>query len=369
MKKLITLITISICLNVFGQKKINFDNEFRYADNSGCNYALAFQNDSGLRLDFYNCEGKIKYRRYYSKKFKPKRMDAIQSIRGREIEYNGNGQIIRACELYSEKKYGIEKKYNDLGNVISESSYFKGFKDGEEKEYFENGRIKASRYFIKGKIHGFELQFDENGKLTQSKEYYYGNCQYGYVRQVCQNEFKNYSYYSDGHLLKSIVLKKNMDTSSIYYYKVVDGKSNIDKCVYYKDNKIDSTFSPITARTFLNNEIKTIKEDLKVDTLNIVDAKFIGGDSAFYDFLDKNLIFPESKKEEDIYLNVIVTFTISREGTILDLGSNTEGDLAFKYEAEKVIGLTSGKWIPAMKNQENVINIFRIGISFELINE
>jgi len=235
--------------------------------------------------------------------------------------------------------------------------------------YFENGKIKVSRYFIKGKIHGVELQFDENGKITQSKEYDYGNCRYGYVRQVCQNEFKNHSYYSDGHLLKSIVLKKNMDTSSIYYYKVVDGRSIIDKCVYYKDNKIDSTFSPISAWSFLKNEVKTIKDSLKVDTLNIVNAKFIGGDSAFYDFLDKNLNFPESKKDEDIYLTIIVTFAISREGTILDLGSNSDGDLAFKYEAEKVIGLTDGKWIPAMKNQESVINIFRIGIGFELINE
>ncbi len=361
--------TLAACSNIFGQKKLYFDENYQYAGKTHCNYAFVFSSDSGIRLDFYTCEGKIKYRRYYSKKFKPKRMDAIQNIRGREIEYNGNGKIIKEGELYAGHKYGIERKYNDLGNLISESNYFKNFKDGEEKEYFENGRLKHSRYFIKGKIHGVELQFDENGKITQSKEYYYGNCQIGYVRQVCQNEFKNYSYYSDGHLLKSIVLKKNMDTSSIYYYKVIDGRSSIDKCVYYKDNKIDSTFSPITAGAFLKNELKTNKADLKVDTVNMVNAKFIGGDSAFYDFIDNNLIFPESKKEEDIDLNVIVIFTISREGTILDLGSNTEGDLAFKYEAEKVIRLTSGKWIPAIKDQENVLNIFRIGIGFQLINE
>lgn len=367
MKKLILLISILVYINANGQKKIKFDDDFRFADNSGCNYALVFYNDSGLRLNFYNCFGKIKFVRNYSNKYKPKKMDAKgKYINGIETEYNEAGQIIRESQYFYGSKNGFTREFNDHGILISACTYFNGIKNGEEYIYFENGQLRFKRYYSYGQLHGTEFHYDEYGKVKRTKEYEFGNCMNGYQIKTYQNKYKNIQFYDDGHLLKAIVLHPNLDTSSIYHYKLENGQSYLYNCTYYTNNKVDTNFTPRTAKTILNRELNPIKDTFHYDTIQYIDAKFFGGDSAFYAMLNENLVYPNEMKSNEISEVAVVVFTLSREGIILDIGSNSKVNQDFTIEAIRVLKLSSGRWFPAKQYGQETISNFRIGITFML---
>ncbi|HEX7847729.1 MAG TPA: hypothetical protein VF476_18140 [Chitinophagaceae bacterium] len=88
-----------------------------------------------------------------------------------------------------------------------------------------------------------------------------------------------------------------------------------------------------------------------VDTV----ASFPGGRAAWIKFIEKNLnpaVWVENGAKKGTY-NVIIKFTVMKDGTLLDFVPATKYKHGFEEEVIRVLK-RSPKWIPAKKNGVNV---------------
>jgi protein TonB len=111
-------------------------------------------------------------------------------------------------------------------------------------------------------------------------------------------------------------------------------------------------------------------EDNKVYTNVDQEAEFIGGDAAFYAFLDDNLVYPAGPKANEIEGVSTIVFVVTQTGAIEDVRvERTSGNDEMDAEAVRVIRKCSKRYKPAKNNGKPVKSIFRIGITFQLEEE
>ena len=94
--------------------------------------------------------------------------------------------------------------------------------------------------------------------------------------------------------------------------------------------------------------------------------KFKGGEKAFREFLQKNLIYPQTEKEKGIEGTVYVEFIVNKDGTIEGIAIVRGVSKALDEEAVRVIKLTSGKWKPGKQNGKAVIVSMIVPVKFKL---
>lgn len=94
-------------------------------------------------------------------------------------------------------------------------------------------------------------------------------------------------------------------------------------------------------------------------------AEYKGGFKALASFLAANIKYPAEAAKAGIEGRVIISFTINTDGTLSDLkvmkGVNEELD----HEAERVVKLTSGQWIPATTDGHPVATRFTLPVQFK----
>jgi Ca-activated chloride channel family protein len=82
--------------------------------------------------------------------------------------------------------------------------------------------------------------------------------------------------------------------------------------------------------------------------------EFKGGEKAFREFLQKNLIYPQEAKEKGIEGTVYVEFIVNADGSIENIAIVRSVHKLLDEEAIRVIKLTSGKWKPGKQNGKAV---------------
>lgn len=94
-------------------------------------------------------------------------------------------------------------------------------------------------------------------------------------------------------------------------------------------------------------------------------AEYKGGFKALASFLSENIKYPEEAAKAGIEGRVIISFTINTDGSLSDLkimkGVNEELD----REAERVVKLTSGQWIPATTDGQPVATRLTLPVQFK----
>jgi N-acetylmuramoyl-L-alanine amidase len=81
-------------------------------------------------------------------------------------------------------------------------------------------------------------------------------------------------------------------------------------------------------------------------------AKYPGGQTAWYQYLIKNLKYPDYAAKHEIQGTVVVEFIVQKDGTLKDVRA-IEGPDSLRSESVRVL-LESGKWIPAKNNKRLV---------------
>lgn len=114
------------------------------------------------------------------------------------------------------------------------------------------------------------------------------------------------------------------------------------------------------------NQNATIDLDRVYQNAEIM-PEFIGGFQKFREFLNKNLVYPEWEKSQNIEGNVFITFIIEKDGSTSTFkvaripdGSRNLGD-----EAVRVLRLMP-KWTPAEIEGEKVRMRYTLPIQFKL---
>ena len=91
--------------------------------------------------------------------------------------------------------------------------------------------------------------------------------------------------------------------------------------------------------------------------------EFPGGQAALFEYLAKNIKFPESEENKDIRVRVVTTFTIAKDGSITDVKIAKSQGEAFDKEALRVIN-GMPKWVPGTKNGKAVDVKYTLPITF-----
>lgn len=94
-------------------------------------------------------------------------------------------------------------------------------------------------------------------------------------------------------------------------------------------------------------------------------AKFPGGDAAMYQFLARNIRYPEEAAKKDIQGRVIVQFKVQKDGSITDAKVARGVDPLLDAEAVRVIE-SMPKFVPATQDGEPVAVWQTMPISFKL---
>ncbi len=94
-------------------------------------------------------------------------------------------------------------------------------------------------------------------------------------------------------------------------------------------------------------------------------AEFPGGEKAMYEFIAKNLVYPESAMENGIEGKVIVEFVITADGSVANPKIVRKIDPDLEDAAIKVI-MKMPKWKPALLGGKPVASTTRASVSFKM---
>ncbi|MDE5561009.1 MAG: energy transducer TonB [Bacteroidaceae bacterium] len=94
-------------------------------------------------------------------------------------------------------------------------------------------------------------------------------------------------------------------------------------------------------------------------------ASFPGGEKACYDWLGKNIKYPQICQEQGVQGRVIVGFVVNRDGSIVDVKILRSPDEHLSAEAMRVVKLMP-KWKPARQGNKTVRSRFTLPVLFQL---
>ena len=95
--------------------------------------------------------------------------------------------------------------------------------------------------------------------------------------------------------------------------------------------------------------------------------EFKKGQSELWDFLKKNMIYPQEAYNEGKEGLVLALFQIHADGSVSDISIISSPDTTLSLEAIRLINQTSGMWIPGTMNQQPISTYKYIAVTFQLI--
>jgi N-acetylmuramoyl-L-alanine amidase len=135
----------------------------------------------------------------------------------------------------------------------------------------------------------------------------------------------------------------NVQARKMIFIIEKNGKKHVLVVTDEVQNKFDSAKKSNDTRDSLAGETHKT-----VFTKTEIKSEYPGGQKGWYDYLIKNLKYPEKAVKNNIQGTVYVKFIIRRDGTLTDIEA-TSGPEALKVASVQVIA-NSGKWIPAKNN-------------------
>jgi TonB family protein len=116
---------------------------------------------------------------------------------------------------------------------------------------------------------------------------------------------------------------------------------------------------------FLSIKDTVPTKDSKIFTSVEQVPEFPGGLNAFYDFLSKNIKYPDECRKKGIQGRVIISFVVEEDGALsnFQIARGVENDI--DKEALRVLK-SSPKWVPGYQNDKPVRVAYAIPISFTL---
>ena len=82
--------------------------------------------------------------------------------------------------------------------------------------------------------------------------------------------------------------------------------------------------------------------------------EYTGGSAAQFWFIRQNMQYPEKAAEEEVSGTVLVSCTVEPDGSVTEPHVFLGSEPLLNDEAIRLVALTSGKWIPATRNGENI---------------
>lgn len=298
-----------------------------------------------------------------------------------------------------DQKHAIELKKEEIWYKLSES----GAPDSVSviKTMLEDKKLNAT--FLKmirqqdGKLLAYS-QYTSQGKPVMNKRFYY-NGAIKSVRSINEESEGETEWYPNGQLLSMINFPpQNKPDGKMLIGEFWDEKGNrlIDrgngtgKLVFedYKDQPVfeeglvkdglktglwtgklkDGTV--LFEEHFEQGEVKNGTSYVDGQTIayskSYINPEFKGGLPGMYQFLGKNMKYPEDAAREGVTGRVFVSFTVCEDGSLCDFEVIKPLFDSMDQEALRVVKEMSGKWQPGWKRGKKVRVKYNLPISFQL---
>lgn len=226
--------------------------------------------------------------------------------------------VLQESIAFADEQLSIRKGpyqlYKD-GILSQKGNYDRGYEVGIWTSYFPDQQVREQFSYSWGKLNGPYKKFWDNGQVKEEANYANG--------------------------LRS--------GDRILFYR--DGKTAL-KEFYEADKKITGSYFDTEGKS--------------TSSLMIVQPpKFPGGKEAFYDFLRKEIKYPQSAQKNNIEGTVILTFTVMTDGRIDDVKVVKSPDADLSREAIRVLRYNM-YWEPATELGEPVKMKHTIPVKFSL---
>lgn len=197
---------------------------------------------------------------------------------------------------------------------------------GKNIDYYDNGKVKRSETFSNNVLNGPAIKYDSTGLLIDSIIY---------DNEKMLNKTR-YEYDFSGKMNR----KTFTDSVKNIYTDIFLGATG------KKTSEVNFTGNKGVWKYY--NTDGSVSKTENVTTRERKDASFPGGEEAWKDYLAKelnSLLAYENKAPEGEHV-VMVSFTVDKEGNLLNITPVTRQGFGMEEEAVRVIQ-KSGKWIPA----------------------
>lgn len=156
---------------------------------------------------------------------------------------------------------------------------------------------------------------------------------------ISQGSFKKF----DPNKIESMNVDRNTKLITI---TTKDGRK------YYEIITPEMIHSWDSIRIARDNASDVVNANQVVFTKVEVESEYPGGQQGWYDYLIKNLKYPQEAIQKQIHGTVIVKFLVRKDGTLAEFEAISGPD-ELKAASVQVIA-NSGKWIPAKNNGVSV---------------
>ncbi|SEJ56705.1 TonB family C-terminal domain-containing protein [Dyadobacter koreensis] len=249
-------------------------------------------------------------------------------------------------------------------------------KDGKLLAYRQNGISGkpqiTKEYYLSGMLKNVETFEDSsstrvtwygNGQISNvlkmhiNKERYEANKVIGAWEANGKQTVKDgngwwtYSSYADDKLVieSGAVNSGSQDGKWVGKFK--------DSTVYYIEEYEKGKLKEGTR--FVNGEKISYKN-------KIIQPKFHGGTSAFYQFLGQNIRYPSDAARKGVSGKVLLSFTVCEDGSLCDYNVEKSVTKDIDEEALRVVKKMSGKWEPGEMRGQKVRVKYNLPVNFQL---
>ncbi|HEY6160329.1 MAG TPA: TonB family protein [Bacteroidia bacterium] len=233
--------------------------------------------------------------------------------------YFADGLLYEECYYKDDVKNGPDNIYFKDGRRSSEGNYVNDKKNGRWATYYSSGKLEVEQNFSADALDGTFTEWYENGKKKSE-----GNYSGGYL----DGSYKEWD--EQGHLIRNIQYKREDHISKPGIN--INGERN--------------ELTEVPPLNYGDPEVFTYAEEM---------PKFPGGDTEWYKYIQKNIIYPEMEKEAGVQGRVYVSFVVNTDGSISDvkLEKGVSGGPGLNKEAMRVISHMP-QWTPGKINGKPV---------------
>lgn len=243
-----------------------------------------------------------------------------------------------------EKKLQMAGLYQDRDCTIPNGSFL---------YFYPNKQLSSSGKFAGGKKEGLWLRYHPNGMPQDSTSFYNGQ-PVGIQLSWHPNGYpRDSSVYRPDGSGAGISWFNNGELSAAGFFSA--GRRPDRKWLYFHKNGKPSCTETYDKGKLISRQHFDESGTLLADTTDIeTEATFPGGVEAWSKYLQKKLYFPTQYKfKNGQKAVVVVSFTVSEEGTVEDVYVSTSLHPDFDRIAERVI-TQSPKWIPARSKNRHI---------------
>ena len=145
---------------------------------------------------------------------------------------------------------------------------------------------------------------------------------------------------------------KNLEQEKIINYQICELDNLRSGCLYCSCIEED-------------NETKIARIDAVIFHVVEENPEFIGGMEKMYEYLNKNIIYPEMAKENGIQGKVFVQFVVWKDGTIRDINVVKGVHPTLDKEAVRVVK-SMPNWKPGKQRGKDVNSRFTLPVKFRI---